>query len=274
MILVITIFIVLYVLLFIIKCNITNNINTIKYYNNIPNIILRTNKNLHVPVIMHYYCHQKWVNYNPKYNILWYNSKDCDNIMTKYGKRIQGAYLSIKPGAFKADMWRAIMLYEYGGMYIDSYTEPFCSVYEIIKGCINKKNKHHFISALDLGIHNGFIICTPRHPFMKQYILDIVTNIENKFYGKIDLEITGPVCLANSIKKCLKTKKKIKLGWNEFGDLSFYLYKYEKGLYQYISKDGKMVMRKKYSVISLFIQKILNYKSTYYAMWRNKNVYV
>lgn len=177
-------------------------------YKNIPNIIFRTHKTLSVPISMVENCHYKWVKLNPKHSIFWFSNSDCDNFMKNMGERIYKCYDSLIPGAYKCDLWRACILYKFGGVYVDSYAKPYVSIREMCKRTISKNKEHQFISVLDnCGIHNGFIMCTPRHPFIKQYIKDMLCNIENKYYGKHDLDITGPKCLARSISKVLKVKE-------------------------------------------------------------------
>jgi mannosyltransferase OCH1-like enzyme len=242
-------------------------------YFEIPKIIYRTHKSMDVSINMYYHCHKKWIDLNPTFNMLWFTGEECEKFV-KHNKRLYKAYKSILPGAFKADIWRAYILYKYGGIYIDSYTEPYIPISRMIGGCMNH-SKHQFISILDkYGIHNGMIICTPKHPFLKKYLSNMITNIENKFYGNRDLEITGPGCLLKSINTVLGTNKTFLPGWNYYGELSFYLYKFESGPSQYVYDKNKLLMRKKYSLIELIIQKIINYNSTYFSMWRNKKIYL
>jgi mannosyltransferase OCH1-like enzyme len=246
------------------------------YYNGIPKIIFRTHKNIMVSNSMYHHCHLKWVELNPSYTIYWFDNQMCDYFMKSMGERIYKSYNNIRPGAYKADLWRACVLYKYGGVYVDSYTEPFQSLTTIFKGCVKTDDSHKFISVKEKefwGIHNGFIACTPNHPFMKQYINDMIENIENKYYGNTDLAITGPVCLLNSINKTLNLSRKIyKAGWNNY-NISFYLYEYKAGLYQPVYKNKDIIMHKKYSLLDFIKQRLIQYNTTYTSMWTKKQVY-
>ena len=247
--------------------------------NKIPRIIFRTDESLMVGKSMEYYCHKRWVQLNPQYSMLWFTYKDRVNFTKKLSKTILLTYNKLKPGAFKSDLWRACILYKYGGIYADSQCMIYHSLDVIFSDCFSSQ-KHQFISVRDpkygnesnYGIHNGFIACTRKHPFIKQYIKDIIENVKNNYYGNSPLEVTGPLCLSKSIQKVNNTIKEFKLGKNT-GKYNFYLFEFEYGPFQYIKKNNNIILRKKYSLISYFNQKILNIKTTYSRLWKNKDIY-
>ena len=110
-----------------------NKIDPLSYFNNVPKIIFRTHKSSLISRSMYEECHQKWAELNPEFSIVWYTNGDCDRFMERMGERVLKAYRKIKPGAFKADLWRACVLYRYGGVYVDSYCTPFVGVEEMLK---------------------------------------------------------------------------------------------------------------------------------------------
>lgn len=281
MIIIVVLFILLTIIILlphILTCKIETIHKEISFHLGVPRVIYRTYSKLLVPTAMYTYCHSKWLDLNPNYSMVWFTDQMCDDFMFNMGKRIYKAYKSIRPGAYKADFWRACILYKNGGIYIDSYTEPFYSMALMLQGCWNRNSPHQFIAVNERGlwgIHNGFMISTPKHPFMKQYILDILSNIENKYYGNTDLDITGPKCLIRSINKVLgKTEEKYQTGWNNCGALSFYLFELRTGLYKPIYKNGTLVMNKKYSFIAFIRQKWINSHNTYTVLWKNRQVYL
>jgi mannosyltransferase OCH1-like enzyme len=251
---------------------------------NFPKIIFRTHREMVVSSSMYEYCHKKWIDLNPDYSMVWYTNKDCDRFMLKMGDRINKAYLKLKPGAFKADLWRACILYKYGGIYVDSYATPEVGLEEMLENCYTEE-KDIFISVKDddhidirgiriSGIHNGFIIATRKHPFLRQYIEDIVSNIESNYYGSHFLDVTGPFCLSRSINKVNGNHPDYisKIGKN-IGKYNYYLFGFKSYLYQNINKGNKIIMKKKYSLISVFVEKILKRGNVYSYMWQNKNIY-
>jgi hypothetical protein len=51
------------------------------------------------------------------------------------------------------------------------------------------------------GIYNAMIIALPGNQKLKESIDRIVDNVKTQYYGKSDLEPTGPLCLAKSFSK-------------------------------------------------------------------------
>ena len=263
--------------------NYKKKIKNVNGFKNVPNIIWRKhsfNKDRLVSYSQYLYCHQKWIDLNPDFSIIWLNDNQCEKFMKSLDdKRIYNAYKKLKPGAFKCDLWRACWLYKYGGIYVDSYTEPYISIIDMIKGIKFKNNDDIFISAKDVdhktkdgrlisGIHNGFMILSSGHPFMKKYIKDMIYNIENNFYGEHFLDVTGPLCLTRSINKVngIDIDHVPKIGYNIFNNkkndkdnkrYDFYLFKYHLDYGQNISLNGTFILRKKYSIINLIHEKTL-----------------
>jgi mannosyltransferase OCH1-like enzyme len=232
------------------------------------------------------HCHQKWAELNPNYTIIWYNGKQRERFIIKhYPPQVIHAYKMLKPGAYKADLWRICILYKFGGVYIDSYATSFCSLDEMFKGCLNA-GRHQFISALDPkrckgGIHNGFIVSSKGHPFLLQCIKDIISNVSSRFYGESPMDVTGPVCLRRAVNKVIDSRfeesriaersKPLHHGKHSYGEMSFYLFEFQWGPRQYICKNGTPIISKKYSVLSYFYEK--NLKKSYAKLWEQKNVF-
>lgn len=249
---------------------------TLTYHMGIPLIIHRAHNNRYTHQKMFKACHQKWIELNPKYQIIWYTYTQRDLFIKDFNKRVYNAYKLIKPGAFKADIWRLCVLYKYGGIYVDAYTTPVKDMGYIMKYLLPQE--HNFISVLDCkeaggGVHNGFIISSPRHPFLKQCIDDIVNTIEQRSYTDHVLAVTGPLCLERSIRKVLGNKGSFKQGYNYNGQLTFYLLEFEWGISQWIYDKGIRIMSKKYNTLQYFYDKIIQMKKGYGYMWRNKMLY-
>lgn len=271
---------------YLIQKHIDDRIVPIKYTHRVPKIIYRTHRSRDVPTSMALECHEKWLQLNPDYSMVWFTDKDCDKFIDGLDVRIANAYKKLKPGAFKADLWRACILYERGGVYVDSFCTPDASLSLILSNCWNKDNSDQFISVKDVdhinnagkmisGIHNGFIVATKNHPFLKQYIDDIVSNVENNFYGEHFLDVTGPFCLMRAVNKVNKRPfdYRSRNGYNK-AIFSYYLFEYALfHPYQRVSKNNVSVMYKKYSIISYLHEKILRRHKCYASMWRHKDIY-
>jgi mannosyltransferase OCH1-like enzyme len=221
-------------------------------------------------------CHKKWLELNPEYEIRWYTDSQHMSFLRKFDLDVYNAYQTLQPSAFKADLWRLCILYQYGGIYIDSHTTPFISLNCIMKYTLDQK--HNFISVLDCkesgsGIHNGFMISSPRHPFLKQCIDDIVKTVNTRSYTDDVLAVTGPLCLSRSIHKVIGNNKSFHIGYNYHMDFTFYLLRFEWGLFQYIFDKKVKTMSKKYNVLEYLNSKIVNKSKGYSYMWNNKLLY-
>ena len=246
-------------------------------YKGIPKIIYRTFSKRYINKKMYDNCHKKWVDLNYGFQIAWFNNKQCDNFICTYSDKVWNVYKKLKPGAFKADLWRLCMLYKYGGIYVDAYATPYKSIKYIIDSA-NIKSRDKFISVLDCkqagsGIHNGFIISTPKHPFILQCINDIIYNTETNNYTDHILGITGPVCLARSIKK-ITSQKEFQKGLNYSGHLPFYLLHLEWGPFQYVCDNNTIVLSKKYNTPHYLYTKNVHKSTGYSDMWKKRNVFI
>jgi len=193
----------------------------------IPRVIYQTFKNYDIPENM-YKSIQTWKDLNQDYEHYYFSDKDCIEFIEKYfDKRVLNAYLSFIAGAFKADLWRCCMLYEKGGVYVDSDMICLKSLRDIID--VNDE----FISSRDdpmskSFVYNAFIAARPKHPFLKEQIDAIVRNVETKsncYY----LDIAGPGLLGKSINKVcgVDIGDEYVLGDNKKGDYSFKLYMHD-----------------------------------------------
>ena len=246
------------------------------HHNGIPLLIHRTENNRYTNRKMFTYCHKKWVDLNPLYQIRWYSANQRESFLKEFDVNAYNAYKTLKPGAFKTDLWRLCILYQYGGIYVDAHTTPFKSLESIIK--YTRNQEHNFISALDCkeaggGIHNGFMISSSKHPFLMQCINDIVKNVETRNYTDHTLGVTGPVCLSRAIHKVVNNKNDFRVGYNYYGQFTFYLLKFEWGISQYIIDKGSIVMSKKYNILEYLNSKVINKKKGYNYMWKNKLLY-
>ena len=269
-------YITIYIYPFTVVEKLPYKIEALTYYMGIPLLIHRTYKNRYTHQKMLDACHKKWLDLNPNYQVRWYTDKQCELFIKDFSTRIYNVYKIIKPGAFKADIWRLCILYKYGGVYVDAHTTPFKPMSYIMKYIRNQE--HNFISVLDCkqsgrGIHNGFMITSQQHPFLKQCIDDIVEIIENRSYTDNVLAVTGPLCLSRSVHKVLETDKSFCEHYNYYGNLTFYLLKFEWGISQYISDRGNILMSKKYNAFEYFYDKIIKKKKGYSYIWKNKLLY-
>ena len=191
--------------------------NDYYYINGIPNNVYITWSSLNVPFGMYTTVMQN-INNNPEFNFYIYNDEMCaDFIRKNFNKDILNVYNNLKPGAYKADLFRYCVLYINGGIYMDI---KFI-IHEKLKNLINNYGSIFVAdpqpdpinkNRCKKGTFNGFIITKKHNPVFIDCINQIVINYNNKYYGKNSLYPTGPCLLGYIIRnKYPKTKLKLKI---------------------------------------------------------------
>ena len=140
-------------------------------------------------------------NLNCKY-YYYYDDKQCyDFIKNNYSNKILEAYDSLIPTAFKADLWRFLILYKFGGIYSDLSQEV------LIPYDINKGN-YDMLLVKDQKVCNNtdtiaiaFMATCPNNNFFKYIIDNLTTDILNKRKGICSFDVTGPVRIGTLYKK-------------------------------------------------------------------------
>lgn len=138
---------------------------------------------------------ESWKKTNPNYQHYLFDDNDCLDFLKTFDKKIYHSYQMIIPTAFKADLWRACVLYEYGGFYADIDTKCLNTIDKFINEQIN------FICPIDLNINcktkhnlfNSFIGVNPKSKIMESCIEIICQNIhkKNKFLSVLDFSSCG-----------------------------------------------------------------------------------
>ena len=167
---------------------------------------------------------------NPDWEYRFYTDEDIlDYIQKNFDETILTAYLKINPvyGAAKADLFRYLVLYKEGGVYVDIKSTCIYPLNDVIRSDdqfivtqwqndLGKKDESTGLFLYlteDLKIKNGeyqqwFIIAEKNSPVMKHVVDTIVSNILNyrawdyKFhsYGKRGvLFVTGPIAYTKAI---------------------------------------------------------------------------
>lgn len=118
-------------------------------------------------------------------------------IEENYDSSVVDCFKQLKIGAAKADLWRYLILYKNGGVYLDVDSTIFGRLDELIgdDGCSiisRENNPGKFVQWC--------LMFAPEHPILKICIQSCLENIRNN-NSKSVLEMTGPVVYSNSINK-------------------------------------------------------------------------
>lgn len=139
------------------------------------------------------------------------------------------AFEALRPGAYKADLWRYCVIWACGGMYLDSkmmLALPFGKflnrthlempraagapavpkLITCIDRWVSKLDRYNNMETLVknvTGIWQGMLVATPHHPDLLKVIRAVVKNVRARSYpsveGKLEmLYITGPGTFARA----------------------------------------------------------------------------
>ena len=119
------------------------------------------------------------------------------------GVFVLDAYNALIPGAYKSDLWRLCMLYEYGGAYMDIHIK--CLSPHDLQQMFEKYDGIFVIDCEPFrktGIYNAFMYLKHRKdPIALLLLKDIVDNVTNRRYLEHPLAITGPIAHAKVLMK-------------------------------------------------------------------------
>jgi len=214
----------------------------------------------------------KLLDMNPEFDYYLYSDeKSREYIKNNYGDDVVTAFDTLKPGAYKSDLWRYCILYKTGGVYLDIKYYSRFPIVDMIK-----KNPVIFVKDLPLacslgigfGVYNAFMVSPPNNPIFLLCINEIINNTKFRLYKSGSLDVTGPCLLSRKINDYDKSKsdsEKIgnKLVYN-FTRVHTYFetiwYKDEKAFLVYDKYRAE--------------QKMFQNTEHYGKMWDEKNIYI
>lgn len=162
---------------------------------------------------------------NPDWQYNYYSGKDChDFIYEYYGWDVLKTYLSLNPryGAARADLFRYLVIYHFGGVYLDIKSGTLVPLSDIIQPTDdyllsqwqNRPGQQFFRWGLHPELtdtvggeyQNWHIISSPGHPFLEVVIEKVLRNI--RCYDEITdgvgfmaaLRTTGPIAYTLAIE--------------------------------------------------------------------------
>jgi mannosyltransferase OCH1-like enzyme len=142
----------------------------------IPKIFHQTWKNLNIP--------KRWKNANMKcrrkysdYEYMFWTDNTMNNFVKDEYPEFYNTYVSYKYHIQRCDAFRYLVLYKYGGIYLDM--DLLC------KKTLNSFLKYDLVLAKSSNnlnyFTNMFFMVSPKNPFIK-YCIDNLTNYMNNYY--------------------------------------------------------------------------------------------
>jgi len=230
-------------------------------------------------------CVKKLKKDNPEFEHHLYDDKMCKEfIKNNFDKEVLESFNKLKPGAYKADLWRYCVLYKNGGIYLDIKYQcapgfklieltdkeyfvlerPYADLSMTIKKnleLIKDIDKYISLSTSDLwknkkiGIYNALIVCRPGNETMYKCIQKCIENIKSNVYGYSPLEPTGPILCGNQYFNNFD---------NKISDIDLFY-----------SINGANIINKNRVILKQYKEyyKKDNTKTNYHIMWHNKDIY-
>lgn len=198
--------------------------DSISYEQKIPKIIWQTMKTNKVPVFIKSYANS-WIKMNPEYEYRFHDDNDITDFLENDFPEYLEGYNNLKYGASKADLWRYLIIYKYGGVYADID----CMCINPLREWINQDKS--FVTALGTNkdICQWLIISIPENPIFLRAAQKTIQNSQHQnvlssHYGfeyreteliirenhplsKFDhpvLALSGPPVLQSAAEECLR----------------------------------------------------------------------
>ena len=258
----------------------------------VPRIIYQTWSTKKLPLKMKE-CVESLKQANPGFEHYLYDDAECrDFIKKNFDKDVLSAYDKLKPGAYKADLWRYCILFKNGGIYVDikfkpvgNFTfarmldkeyfvldRPFFDYNITLDNELKMVNLYNYYNTIydnidtsiwknkKIGIYNAVIITPPENPLLYKCIRKIVDNCKSNYYGYNPLYITGPGLMGELMVE--KTEDYAK--YNQFS-----LFNSLKGNF-ILDKNGPILEHYREYRYEQKKESVLPYYDT---MWRNGDVY-
>lgn len=158
------------------------------------------------------------VDLNPSFQYVFMDEGDVlDFIEKNYSKEVLYIYKLIIPGAFRADFFRYLYLYKYGGFYFDCKSISKVSLYDLV----DKSDEFIFCKDRNYrAIYNAVLFSVPGYYVLQRVISEIINrvnllHINKNCQSKINellcrygiYGITGPVLLYEIIYNHRESKE-------------------------------------------------------------------
>ncbi len=135
---------------------------------------------------------------NPEFDFYFYDDAACRAyIQDNFDNDVLNAFDGLKPGAFKADLWRLCIIYKRGGVYMDAkfkIENP-----SLFKKYVTNNQSAYVKDRPHMAVYNGFFCSKAGNETLKKGIDTIVENVKTKNYGKGVLFVSGPEMIGQHV---------------------------------------------------------------------------
>lgn len=111
-----------------------------------------------------------------------------------------GAFSNLRPPAYRADLWRYMALWAYGGVYLDANIMLMASLDHWINFEEDRLVLVQDLYAKKCAYWNAMMAAPPEDIYLAVLIRYVVDNVEQHFYGDDALGVTGPIAVCAAFK--------------------------------------------------------------------------
>jgi mannosyltransferase OCH1-like enzyme len=161
-----------------------------------------------------------WRNHFPDWEYRYHSAEDRENFIKEYYPEQLSVYQFIKPGIYKADFWRYLVIYEFGGMYADmdsvydlSFTHPTKPL-NFDKSINVSFNGYFRLNKWSPPMYqNAWLLAEAKNPIMKKVVDSLIDGCTRLYDNRDSYKIfpdsmwihsTGPGMYTKIINKNLK----------------------------------------------------------------------
>lgn len=148
---------------------------------------------------------QTWKDGFPDWEYRYSSSVDRDNFVEEFFPEYLQIFRHIRPGIYKADFWRYLVLYQFGGLYADMDSTFVKPTLQFSKCLTVSTNTNGF--PADQPYANAWIASCHKNKILKDVIEELVGRVHSYGLLKIDdpginwVNATGPAMYSYIINK-------------------------------------------------------------------------
>lgn len=167
----------------------------------IPQQIHQTWRTRHLPARLMRY-HTSWARHNPTWRIYLYDDQACLDFVRRHYPWLMPVYQGFAYNIQRADLFRYLIIYHYGGLYADIDMEclrpldrldPDSTAIFSVEALLMRQRQHELGYAKPFQVANCIFAAEPRHWFLALIIACILQRAHQPVTHDAEIEeLTGP----------------------------------------------------------------------------------
>lgn len=161
----------------------------------IPKVIWQTNYSDRVTLAVYFnYLCNRWL--SPTYAYRFMDTRErAAFVKTNFAPDVFESYSKLQLGAAQADLWRVLVLYRFGGVYLDIDAHAAWP----LGFAIGPDREELFIEHREGELSNYFMASAPGNPHLELVIKTMLANINRATSNNV-FELTGPAVLNGALQ--------------------------------------------------------------------------